>query len=329
MSASFLSAAETRATDRPVPQLSTHYAIIAEALPQVVRSLLVHNVDPSTVDTDALLVALGELGTESDWASRSSGGVRTVPGVLDLAQCAALRATVDASTMELTDTVDGQLEYQLALSVSQLEDLIGAEAVAACAALAAQGHAQSHAMVAGANMSPAATAAACAAGVNCTSHCLASQPHYIFARRYSAATRPWIHFHHDCASLTLNIALTDDEEHTGGRLLAVDQGAVQWCRRSEGSATVHASTLLHAVTRMTHGARYALILFYGRVCPDAAHALVRCDAPTMALLYPPEGGSYSCNTCGDSAEMLGFPGMWHCADGCEYDVCDVCYDYVL
>ena len=46
----------------------------------------------------------------------------------------------------------------------------------------------------------------------------------------------------------------------------------------------------------------------------------------MAIFYPTEYGSYSCDLCGDSAEHLGFPPMWRCADGCDYDVCEACHD---
>ena len=137
--------------------------------------------------------------------------------------------------------------------------------------------------------------------------------------------RAQIHFHHDSALLTCNVALTADGDHKGGRLIAVDEGKVQHCRCLEGTATLHASTLLHAVTRITSGARYSLILFYRRICPDAAHALAWCDAATMELLYPPDDGSYSCDVCGGSAEALSYPGMWHCIDGCEYDVCAACH----
>jgi hypothetical protein len=37
---------------------------------------------------------------------------------------------------------------------------------------------------------------------------------------------------------------------------------VQGIGRSEGDATVHSATLLHAVTRMRGGVRYSLILFF-------------------------------------------------------------------
>ena len=66
--------------------------------------------------------------------------------------------------------------------------------------------------------------------------------------------------------------------------------------------------------------------FYREVCPHAkpAHNLVRCDAHTMSLLYPKEWGSYSCDSCETAAEELNFPPMWHCAEGCDYDICDHC-----
>mmetsp|Transcript_28203 Transcript_28203/g.90687 ORF Transcript_28203/g.90687 Transcript_28203/m.90687 type:complete len:105 (-) Transcript_28203:61-375(-) len=40
--------------------------------------------------------------------------------------------------------------------------------------------------------------------------------------------------------------------------------AVQPLLRAEGDATVHSSRLLHAVSAMTGGTRYALILFFDR-----------------------------------------------------------------
>lgn len=136
----------------------------------------------------------------------------------------------------------------------------------------------------------------------------------------------WFGFHFDRASFTVNIALSSDGSHGGGDLLAVVAGRLQRCERSEGTATMHASTLLHGVTRMTRGERYALVMFYREVCPQAKHALVHLDAETMAAVYPAHAGGYHCDVCGDDAEELGWPGMWHCAEGCEFDMCRVCYD---
>lgn len=190
---------------------------------------------------------------------------------------------------------------------------------------------------------------------------------------FEACTGKWFGFHFDRASLTMNIALSSDDEHGGGALLAIVDQRLRRCERQEGTATVHASTLLHAVTRMVHGERYALILFYRQVCPHAVrspppglthrrerpaagfrggrrrdaretiasspppiarvacaraqeHALALVSAETMAALYPAHDGGYHCDRCGDDAETLGWPGMWHCAEGCEYDLCRDCYD---
>ena len=96
----------------------------------------------------------------------------------------------------------------------------------------------------------------------------------MFVRRYSTTTRPWIPFHCDSAAVTVNVALSGDGGMEGGRLLAVYAGAVREVGggdgRREGEATVHASSLLHAVTRMTEGGggdryRYSLIAFFDEV----------------------------------------------------------------
>ena len=86
----------------------------------------------------------------------------------------------------------------------------------------------------------------------------------LFVRRYSLETRPWIAFHPDAYELTLNVALSADADHSGGRLLAVCDGHVQSITRAEGEATVHSSKLLHAVSRMSGGTRYSLIAFFDR-----------------------------------------------------------------
>jgi hypothetical protein len=53
-------------------------------------------------------------------------------------------------------------------------------------------------------------------------------------------------------------------EATGGRLLVLCEGAVREVHpRLEGEATVHDSSLLHAVSRVTGArVRYSLIIFY-------------------------------------------------------------------
>jgi len=104
--------------------------------------------------------------------------------------------------------------------------------------------------------------------------------------RYSAATRPWIPFHCDSAAVTVNIALGehtsvrpgrgDEEEEEevkgkeeeggrggGGQLLVLCENAVRAVHpRLAGEATVHDSSLLHAVSRVRRSVRYSLIIFY-------------------------------------------------------------------
>ena len=89
----------------------------------------------------------------------------------------------------------------------------------------------------------------------------------MFVRRYSISTRPWIPFHPDRYEVTCNVALSDDANHSGGRLLGVFEGQVQQIPRREGTATVHSSKLLHAVSRMDNGIRYSLIIFWDRSIP--------------------------------------------------------------
>lgn len=90
----------------------------------------------------------------------------------------------------------------------------------------------------------------------------------IFVRRYSIDTRPWIPFHPDAYEVTVNVALSSDAAHDGGRLLGVFDGRVQALERGEGGATVHSSRLLHAVSSMTRGTRYSLIIFFDRRTRD-------------------------------------------------------------
>ena len=63
-------------------------------------------------------------------------------------------------------------------------------------------------------------------------------------------------------SFTVNVALSDESSCVGGEL-AMGSSGVQAIRRGEGEATVHSSTLLHAVSRLDSGTRYALIVFIG------------------------------------------------------------------
>jgi hypothetical protein len=319
MSATFLEAVKCRAAD----ETKSRYSALADRMPPLVHSLLFDNRDPAEVDAGELLEALRQDNSAHDWASRLNDALRTVDATLNAAQCTTLRNAIDSSaaTSMLIDSVDGLLEHQLNLTHEDFQALLGKEAVDRLHTLAVKSHAEF--TLAGPMADAAAASAAREAGVR--PPLLPDAPHEIFIRRYCPETRPWFGFHTDRSSLTLNIALSDDAAHAGGRLVAILHGKVHVCQRREGTATLHSSTLLHAVTRMLSGVRYSLIVFYRQICPHANHHLVRCSPSTLAILYPVAAGSYSCDMCNRSAEAMDYPGMWHCGAGCEYDVCSDCH----
>lgn len=165
-------------------------------------------------------------------------------GLLRPAACAALRGAVDAAPSLRNGTTDGLPEHTLHLTRERLEELVGAPTVAELWALPARFVSQA---------APGTTTA------TATDDLAASE---IFVRRFSAATRPWVKMHADVAAVTVNVALTSDDDYAGGRLLGAYDHAVQTIGRAEGDTTVHASSLLHGVSRMAEGARYSLIVFF-------------------------------------------------------------------
>ena len=84
----------------------------------------------------------------------------------------------------------------------------------------------------------------------------------IFVRRYTRETRPWIAFHHDVSNVTINVALSDDAAHEGGRLHAIVDGRHTTISRREGEATCHGDDVMHAVSAMRSGTRHSLIMFF-------------------------------------------------------------------
>ena len=226
----------------------------ARHMPLPLRRLIVCGAPPSDVTAAAVVHALRLPLSQyrsalaalvpgcADGAERSL--LLRQPGVLSATACKRLREAVDSSAATNADSVDGLADHQLDLrSLAELEELIGAEALARLKALPAAFYAGS--------------------GTGSGRWLTVSQT---FIRRYAAAGRPWFTFHRDKGPLTVNVALADDACHRGGRLLGLVEGEVRVIERCEGEATVHPSTLLHGVSRTLPGgkceARYALIVFY-------------------------------------------------------------------
>jgi len=236
--------------DSTLDGLPLEFAQQAARMAPVLRRLLVENAPPSQASVRAVLRASGlPLNAQTAaWRNlaRPSSELLMRRPALDAAACAALRAAIDEACegdAASEDSVDGLREFQLNLTSSRLRTIIGATALRE---LTIELPARFLALSVAPGAPPPASL----------------HPYQIFARRYSAATRPWFTFHSDVATLTANVALCSDAAHQGGKLLALFEGAVHEIARSEGEATVHPSTLLHGVTRMRGGARYSLLLFF-------------------------------------------------------------------
>lgn len=67
-----------------------------------------------------------------------------------------------------------------------------------------------------------------------------------------------INFHTDFAKRTMQIALNGEHEYVGGRLVYVTSGGFSIPPRPPGSATFHENNILHGVTQLQGGVRYAL-----------------------------------------------------------------------
>ena len=248
------------------------FAQQSERMSLPLRRLIVHGTDPAAVSAAAVVHALRLPLSQF----RSAAAALAPPaaqvllrrrGTLTVEACAALREAVEASAAtgaSNPDSVDGLADHQLDLrSLGELRGLVGEEGVGALQALPAafaRQRTSDGVMHAGGG----ALRAGDTEGGSVPPPLEIAQ---MFVRRYSCTGRPWFSFHRDTGPLTVNVALTDDACHEGGRLLALFDGRVRAIERDEGEATVHPSTLLHGVSRMRGGVRYSLIVFY-RQAPD-------------------------------------------------------------
>ena len=83
-----------------------------------------------------------------------------------------------------------------------------------------------------------------------------------FVRRYTNGVRQSIKWHADAAAYTINIALNDAGEYSGGQLTAMIGGSMHTLHRARaGSATVHGCNVLHTVKPVESGERFSLIIF--------------------------------------------------------------------
>ena len=248
----------------------------AQRMPALSRRLLLEGDDPRHVHPEALLEEL-RLPAEVEASARQGldqgSAVLLRSGVLPPAACARLRAAVDGERQQRSDTVDGAPDEQLNLSATRLEELIGDAAATAAlwrlpaefaAAQQQQRPRQQQEVEVQRGAATHSRPVTSSDGRVAPAPVAAPVDAQIFIRRYSAGSRPWNPFHTDSSALTINLALIDDGAYDGGELLACFNGAIRRIVRTQGDATLHASTLLHGVSRMSAGVRYSLIIFIGR-----------------------------------------------------------------
>jgi predicted 2-oxoglutarate/Fe(II)-dependent dioxygenase YbiX len=226
------------------PTLSADWHAAADDLVSVPeRRLLVHLEAPASVSPSALItdLALAKQSLTFDRRVRTAleagpEAVLSVPGILDEKASTALRAQVDAHASLRRGNTDQMPEFTLHLDAERLHALLGSAAA------------------------PLLTLPGRFTQQGGSSRELLLRE--CFVRKFSAETRPWIKMHADVAAVTINVALSSEVDASGGRLLGVFNGAVRAIERRAGDATVHSSSLLHGVSRMTTGERYTLILFF-------------------------------------------------------------------
>ena len=241
------------------------FAAMAEEMPLPLKRLLVENAETSSIAPADLASALPFLPLALPMGSAAD--VVSVDQFIDADGCAALRNAVDEHGLDaIGDTVDGAADHQLNLTSDELVGLLGSSQVERIVAAAVDlQRSLRHAGPATRGSDEAAT-----------THSGGSSLPIVeaFVRRYTAHTRPWHPFHQDRAAITVNVALSDDHAHGGGRLVGLFADGAAKFERREGTATIHRSQIVHGVTCMTRGVRHALIVFLGHE-PAVRRVLVR------------------------------------------------------
>jgi len=216
--------------------ISPSFEQVQWLMPSLVERALVHQDE--SVDPVALLSRLDMSSSEREEALvalESSDGITTVPQALTPEECAKLRNFVRKQIKDDgIDDVDGCPDWQVNMSEKKFEKVVGRSGVDKLWKIPQ--HLNENAM------------------------------HFsrvgVFVRMYQTGMRPWMPFHRDDNAFTVNVALNDDHDYKGGRLLALHDNALQVLRRNEGDATCHKGSVFHAVSATTEGTRYSLILFF-------------------------------------------------------------------
>lgn len=220
-----------------------------------VRRFLVENADPGSAGAADIETIRGHGIVGADAGAADGRLIENVPA-LRSDQCEALCRFAEAHmTSIVPDSVDDLPEYQVNLSIEDLAELLGRDTVDALLKLPETLGAPGD---------------------------LATGDLYerveIFLRMYSPQSRPYIAFHSDLCSYTVNIALNEDTGFAGGKLLALSGSSLTVPSRAVGTAIVHAGNLVHGVSKIESGTRYSLIMFF-----HSRASVASAEAPSVTL----------------------------------------------
>jgi len=211
-----------------------HYAMQPEA---VQRAMAVPEL---CSEADAQLVLSSVFGADVLSLDRATAelhrdSVRSAR-CLDADACGRLRSRADATMARdvAADNTDGLPNFQVNLAATELREVVGPEAHDALLALPLTVFGDARIF----------------SEVNA------------FVRRYCPDERSHMGFHSDGNIYTANIALSQETEYEGGRLVVLTNGGMRAVPRERGHATVHGGAVCHAVGPVTAGLRYSLILFF-------------------------------------------------------------------
>ena len=143
----------------------------------------------------------------------------------------AMPSAVTGAASNEVDSVDGAPAHQANLPKAALKELLGSEGYARLLAPASQ--------ILG--VMPRAVSA--------------------FVRKYSTTSRPRLPFHCDGCDASISVNLVDGSEYDGGDLVMLSDNALMTAPRQAGSAAAHSADVAHAVTDLTRGVRWSLVVF--------------------------------------------------------------------
>ena len=89
----------------------------------------------------------------------------------------------------------------------------------------------------------------------------------------------------DFSKRTMQVALNDEEEYEGGRLIFATEGGFVQPNRPAGTATIHTEGVVHGVTAMGDGVRYGLFFCDTKSGSGATEARASAEAEDITLEY--------------------------------------------